>query len=511
KSYAAFSYLRDQNHTPEFSKWKKYRIYKPAEIESLVSPESPVYNEIALYYYVQYQLHLQLKRVNKYAHQQGVILKGDIPIGISRNSVEAWKEPYLFNLQSQAGAPPDDFSAEGQNWGFPTYNWTEMKNTNYQWWKNRFRKMADYFDAYRIDHLLGFFRIWEIPMDSVQGLLGHFSPAMPYDKAELERFGFYLDEVRHLRPYIREHILYDFFGEYVDEVKSVYMKEIDYHVYQLQIHCDTQRKIETLLHGKNDEKTNRIRAGLFALCNEVLFVRDSKERDKFHPRISAQFTRSFQDSEPWLKDAFNRLYDEFFYNRHNEFWAAQAMEKLPPIMKSTDMLVCVEDLGMIPDCVPDVIHQLQVLSLEIQRMPKDPKLKFAMTNNYPYLSVGTTSTHDMSPIREWWIENEQATQDYYNEILWQQGEAPAECTPELAKMIVSNHLKSPSMLTILPLQDWMAIDKSVRRKDASKERINVPAIPKHYWRYRMHISIEDLLKQNHFNHTVKSLVQEHKR
>lgn len=508
KSYAAFSYLRDLYNTPVFSQWEKFRIYKKNEIDELVSSESPAYDEISLYYYIQYQLHLQLKRVNRYAHENGVILKGDIPIGISRNSVEAWKEPYLFNMQSQAGAPPDDFSAEGQNWGFPTYNWEEMKKTGYLWWKNRFRKMADYFDAYRIDHLLGFFRIWEIPMDSVQGLLGHFNPALPYDRAELDRFGFYLDEERHLTPYIREYFLYDYFGEYVDEVKRDYLKEVDYHVYNLQVHCDTQRKIEALLEGKNDEKYNRIRSGLYALCNEVLFVRDPKERDKFHPRISAQFSRSYQDLEFWLKDAFNRLYDEFFYNRHNDFWAAQAMEKLPPIIKSTDMLVCVEDLGMIPDCVPEVINRLQVLSLEIQRMPKDPQQKFALTNEYPYLSVSTTSTHDMSPVREWWTENAAMTQDYYNEILWQSGRAPEDCDTNTATLIVENHLKSPAMLTILPLQDWFATDDFVRREDASAERINIPAIPKHYWRYRMHMRIEDLINNEDFNRKVKSMVSD---
>lgn len=508
KSYAAFSYLRDLYNTPVFSNWDKYRIYKRSEIEDLVSPASSIYNEIALYYYVQYHLHLQLKRVNKYAHSQGVILKGDIPIGISRNSVEAWKEPYLFNMQSQAGAPPDDFSADGQNWGFPTYNWDEMKKTDYQWWKNRFQKMADYFDAYRIDHLLGFFRIWEIPMDSVQGLLGHFNPALPYDRAELERFGFYLDDIRHLTPYIREHFLYDYFGEFTEEVKNTYLKEVSDQVYILQVHCDTQRKIEALLEGKNDEKFNRIRSGLYALCNEVLFVRDPKERDKFHPRISAQFSRSYQDLEFWLKDAFNRLYNEFFYNRHNEFWAAQAMEKLPPIIKSTNMLVCVEDLGMIPDCVPEVINQLQVLSLEIQRMPKDPKQKFALTNEYPYLSVSTTSTHDMSPVREWWKENAAMTQDYFNEILWKAGQAPEDCNPDIASLIVSNHLNSPAMLTILPLQDWFATDAGVRNQDALAERINVPSIPKHYWRYRMHISIEKLLKEREFTNKVRKMIHE---
>lgn len=506
ESYAAFSYLRDIFHTPVFTTWKKMSVYKQKEIDELVSPDSPVYDQIALYYFIQYELHKQLLRVRNYAHAKGVILKGDIPIGISRNSVEAWKEPYLFNMFSQAGAPPDDFSANGQNWGFPTYNWDEMKRTNYAWWKKRFAKMADYFDAYRIDHLLGFFRIWEIPMDSVQGLLGHFNPALPYSRAELEKFGFYMDDERHLEPYIRGHFLHEFFGIYTQEVIDTYLNEVSPDVYKLKVHCDTQRKIESLLQGELDEKLLCIRDGLFALCNEVLFVRDPKEKDKFHPRISAQFTKSFQELEFWLKDSFNSLYNEFFYNRHNSFWEAQAMEKLPPIIESTNMLVCVEDLGMIPDCVPHVIDVLQVLALEIQRMPKDPQLQFGLTNQYPYLSVCTTSTHDMAPIREWWHENGAVTQDYYNHILWQDGKAPIECSPYIAGLIVNNHLKSPAMLTILPLQDWMAIDDKVRKTDALSERINVPAIAKHYWRYRMHLSIEELMKCSGFNETIRTMI-----
>lgn len=506
ESYAAFSYLRDIFHTPVFTSWKKMSVYKQKEVDELVSPDSPVYEEIALYYFIQFELHKQLLRVRNYAHSKGVILKGDIPIGISRNSVEAWKEPYLFNMFSQAGAPPDDFSVNGQNWGFPTYNWDEMKRTNYAWWKKRFAKMADYFDAYRIDHLLGFFRIWEIPMDSVQGLLGHFNPALPYTRSELEQFGFYLNDERHLNPYIRGHFLPELFGEYTQEVVEKYLTEVEYDVYRLKVHCDTQRKIDNLLQGELDEKLLCIRDGLFSLCNEVLFVADPKEKDKYHPRISAQSTKSFQELEFWLQDAFNKLYNEFFYNRHNGFWEAQAMEKLPPIIESTNMLVCVEDLGMIPDCVPHVINILQVLALEIQRMPKDPHLPFGLTNEYPYLSVCTTSTHDMAPIREWWHENGAVTQDYYNHILWQTGKAPFDCNSFIASLIVDNHLKSPAMLTILPLQDWMAIDDTIRNSDGSSERINVPAIAKHYWRYRMHVSIQDLINAKEFNNTMCKMI-----
>ena len=175
------------------------------------------------------------------------------------------------------------------------------------------------------------------------------------------------------------------------------------------------------------------------------------------------------------------------------------MKKLPELISSTSMLVCGEDLGMVPNCVPSVMNELQILSLEIQRMPKDPNVSFSDLNSLPYLSVATTSTHDMSPIRLWWTENEEITQKYFNEILHREGEAPAECSPELCRQIVQKHLDSSAMWVILPWQDWMSVSEKLSRKNAAEERINVPANPEHYWRYRMHISLDDLLKEEKFN------------
>ena len=505
--YACFTHFRDADGTADYSAWKKYNRYNKSELEKLISNDAEMKKNIELAYFTQYLLHVQLSDVKKYAHENEVVLKGDIPIGISRNSVEAWVEPHLFNMDTQTGAPPDDFSVFGQNWGFPTYNWDEMAKDGYQWWTKRFRKMADYFDAYRIDHILGFFRIWEIPLHSVQGLLGYFSPALPFSVEELHGRGFGFDEHRMTKPYIHEHFLGDFFGEYTAEVIEKYLNPITWQRYELKDFCDTQMKIKAHFEGKTDEKSNRLRDGLYGLCNEVLFVRDRRDPNKFHPRITAQYTHSFRDLSEDEKAVFNSLYNHFFYERHNEFWANQAMRKLPTLISSTDMLVCGEDLGMIPDCVPAVMNDLQILSLEIQRMPKDPKKKFENLPTIPYMSVCTTSTHDMSPIRAWWLENRDLTQQYYNEILWKHGRAPEDCTPELCWQIVMNHLNSPAMLTILPWQDWLAIDGDLRRANPDEERINIPAVAQHYWQYRMHISLEEMLKQTEFNNRIKEMLE----
>jgi 4-alpha-glucanotransferase len=172
------------------------------------------------------------------------------------------------------------------------------------------------------------------------------------------------------------------------------------------------------------------------------------------------------------------------------------------------MLVCGEDLGMIPQSVPDVMNKLQILSLEIERMPKTYGREFADLSRVPYLSVCTTSTHDMSPLRSWWKEDWEKTQRYYNNVLLYCGEAPGECTSGIAHQILKNHLNASSMLAIFPLQDWFALDDTVKRKDDASERINVPADPMHYWRYRMHVTIEDLLNADKLNKKIIALIKE---
>lgn len=506
--YACFSYFRDLYGSPNYHLWGKYENYDRKKLEKLLSTDKAVKEKVHLYIFVQYLLDLQLRESRDYAHEKGLILKGDIPIGISANSVEAWVEPHLFNLDVQTGAPPDDFSFYGQNWGFPTYNWEEMAKDGYEWWKKRFRKMSDYFDAYRIDHILGFFRIWEIPMSSVQGLLGYFSPALPFTEEEIRGRGMWFDDYRMTNPYIHEHFLYDIFGTYKQEVIHSYLHSIAYERYELNENCNTQKKIQKLFNGLTDEKSLRIRDGLYSLCNEVLFIRDKREPHKLHPRITAQYSYSYRHLDDETKGAFNRLYDHFFYRRHDRFWEESAMSKLPELIAATRMLVCGEDLGMIPHCVPQVMQQLQILSLEIERMPKDKDEAFTPLYRIPYASVCTTSTHDMSTLRLWWRENREMTQRYYNHVLGYEGLAPEDCSGELCRQILSNHLTSPAMLVVLPFQDWLSFDEHARNPEMDAERINVPANAQHYWRYRMHLSLEELMDKEPLNLEIRRLIHE---
>lgn len=506
--YAQYSYLRDKNGTADFNQWPDYRVWDEAERKALADPKTAAYKNVAFFYFVQFVLDRQMQEAHEHAKAKGVILKGDIPIGVNRNGCDVWTEPKYFNLNGQAGAPPDDFSANGQNWGFPTYNWFEMLKDGCQWWNRRFKNMARYFDAYRIDHVLGFFRIWEIPVHSVHGLLGQFAPALAMSREEIESYGLHFQEDRFTRPFITDWVLDRVFHERAGEVKEKYLDRLDDERYQMKPEVDTQRKVEALFADATDEKELWLRDGLYALISDVLFVRDHTNPGVFHPRISAQLDFIYESLYDNDKAAFNRLYNDYFYRRNNQFWYQEAMKKLPKLVQATRMLVCAEDLGMVPDCVPWVMDELKILSLELQSMPKDPSVKFGHLSRNPYRSVCTISSHDMPTLRMWWDENIQRTQEYYNTMLYRQGPAPHPLPGWLASDIISRHLTSPSMLCILSIQDWLATDEALRLPDADAERINIPANPKHYWRYRMHLNIEELAADKRFVQSITEMISQ---
>lgn len=369
-----------------YKKFVKDNNYWLEEYSSFCAQRDSLEKEY--YCWIQWNAEKQFEKEVKYAHSKGISLKGDLPIGVSADSAEAYYHPELFNLDSSTGAPPDFFSKEGQNWGFPTYNWEEMAKDNYSWWKKRLKKMSQFFDAFRIDHILGFFRIWEIPLEYKCGLDGHFNPALPYTKEEIEQ--------KHL-------------------------------------------PIEGLFHD------------------------DPRHPGCYQPKISPDTSKLLW----WQKDQFDKLYVDFFYHRHDEFWRRNAEHKLPELLDASGMLACGEDLGMVPDCVLGVMDHQKILSLEMESVDKG--------RAWPYLSVCATSSHDMATLR---MQN--AEKGF--------GDMPAWAV----RRKLEAHLNSACMLAIFPLQDWVALDEVLRRADYENERINQPADPHHHWRYRFHLNLEEL-------------------
>ena len=505
--YAVFCVLRDKFNTADFNQWNEHKNYNTEAAAKLLQTADNA-GKAGMYYFIQYHLHLQLKDASDYAHRKAIVVKGDIPIGIARNSADAWQHPQLFHINMQAGAPPDPFAVKGQNWGFPTYNWPKMKEDGFAWWKQRFSQMSHYFDAFRIDHILGFFRIWSIPVESVEGIMGRFVPAIPVDVNEFQQWNTYFNYNRYTKPFITDQVLADLFGDQQQYVKDTFLVNGTDGTYSLKPEVATQKRVETwfAIHEKNDHN-DWLKQNLFDLIsNVILFEEEGSDGQQFHFRFNMEKTASYQHLDDYTKKQLYYLSINYFYERQNEFWRAEALQKLPALKQETDMLICGEDLGLVPASVPRVMQDLGLLSLEVQRMPKDEKATFTNLNAAPYLSVVTPSTHDMSTIRGWWEEDRNLTQNFYNQQLGQWGEAPFYCEPWINKQVVEQHLYSPAMWSIFQLQDLMGINGNLRRPNPHEERINVPAIPNYYWNYRMHVTMEDLMKESDFNDELKAIV-----
>ncbi len=498
--YAAFCHFRDLYKTSDFNKWPEHNQYNKDEIVALFNEDDKIEaNEIAINFFIQFHLHQQLQEAALYAHENGIIIKGDIPIGVYRYGADAWQQPDLYHINMQSGAPPDDFAVKGQNWGFPTYNWEKMEDDGFAWWRKRFEQMSNYFDAFRIDHILGFFRIWSIPMNAVEGIMGHFEPCIPVHINEFRERNIWFDFDRYTKPFITDQVLYDLVGSEANYFKQNYLQDIGYLKYSLREEFSTQKKVEDYfiaMDAKDDWKKQKL---FDLISNVILFEAENSNAQQFHFRFNAESTKSFQYLDYNTQQQLKDLYVDYFFRRQDDFWKKEAMKKLPALKRATNMLVCGEDLGLVPSSVPAVMNQLGLLSLEIQRMPKKTNREFFHPNDAPYLSVVTPSTHDMSTIRGWWEEDRNKTQRFFNYEMGKWGDAPFFCEPWVSKAILDMHFYSPAMWSIFLLQDLLGTSKELRRENPHEERINVPAIPKYYWKYRMHLYLENLLKADNFN------------
>ena len=508
--YAAFCFLRDKFGTADFNQWPEHRVYNAKKISALAARDSAAGDEMALHCFIQFHLHLQLREAADYLHARGLILKGDIAIGVYPHSADVWQQPALFHTDMQAGAPPDAFAAKGQNWGFPTYNWPRMKQDGFDWWKRRFAQMSCYFDAFRIDHILGFFRIWSIPRHAVEGILGHFVPALPVQAGEFAARGIAFNRERFTRPFINDAVLREIFADHAGSVKLQFLNPASPGTYSLKPEFATQRDVERHFASFDEDRGEApLKEGLFDLISNVLLIEvPGSAGAEFHFRLGMEQTASFRQLDQATQARLKDLYVDYFFRRQDGRWTREAMQKLPALKRVTNMLICGEDLGMVPACVPEVMKQLGLLSLEIQRMPKDLHLDFSRPADAPYLSVVTPSTHDMSTIRGWWLEDKKLTQKFFNQELRHPGPPPSECEPWVNREIVRQHLDSPAMWSIFQLQDLLGMDGALRRPDVDAERINVPAIPKYYWRYRMHLPLEALGRAENFNRLVENMVRQ---
>jgi 4-alpha-glucanotransferase len=490
RDYALFRVLKELFAGAAWFDWQKMNA--PPEIAELLQAPTPAAREqfccryqerIDYYIWVQYLLDQQLRHVRDYANERGVFVKGDMPIMLERDSVDVWLNPQLFNHRLRAGAPPDMFSPDGQNWGFPVYNWPAHERENFSWWRARIAQLDRYFAAYRIDHVLGFFRIWSIAEGNRSGLDGFFLPSLSCTADELKN----LAGGKHHVARLTQVMLYPNEREQLpDSVQA----GLEYHDADAFLSHDdsSEQAIESLpVEGE-------LKRELLRRLHNRAFIRFD---DQYYP--AWEFEQRLGTVEHLPADVRERLLAHVrdLKRREQPMQHEQGRRILTALKEGCSMLPCAEDLGVVPDYVRPTLAELGILSLKVYRweaennIPKDPA-------GYPYLSLATSSVHDSSNLREW-LASEPA---HITGIQVHNGSATEQQIAEFLRRLYT----SPSMIVMIPLQDLLALDGALRG-DAREERINVPGTVSDFnWTYRMPLTLEKLLSEQKLREAVRQLV-----
>ena len=468
-------------------------------------------------------------------HKMGLLLKGDMPILMNEDSCDAWAYPDFFNHNLRAGSPSDGENPSGQNWGFPTYNWKNLKSQNFSWWKQRLKTAAHYYDAYRLDHILGFFRIWAIPSDDCNALTGHTEPYSSFKIENLYELGFDDDRIRWLcRPHIPTSVVEDI----------TWNRDVAHKI--LQTFCTRINNEELWLFDKSIKGSNSIRN-----TDLSAFV-DKQAEDKIKSKLIEYWSNrtllevsknkfiplwTYNQSTSWasLNDTEKESLEELFAQlakKNVNLWKKQADEIFDAITNGLKMIPCGEDLGVGISCVPQTMKKHKILGLRVVRWCRkwgedgQPYISF---KDYEPLSVTTTSVHDSSTIREWWNTEKESVTAFIKEnagafgiqseiagTLFEKeaGEieqsiqelARTEFTPEIAQIILKTSATSASQWFIPPLQDFLYMEKNLWLDKANDERINIPGtVTTFNWTYRMPCAIEELSGNKELINKIKGI------
>ena len=528
KPYALFCYLRDENGTSNFREWHEYSYVDADDIDQLAQD---YHDQILFNYWVQYVCDRQFKASREYATASGIVLKCEIPYGVQANSAECWAHRKLFNLDSCIGAPPDSIHSEGSNFNTPSYNWEEMRADNYSWWKLRLKRCSELFHAAQLDHILGFFRTWQIPVDiSVRSILGHYSPCNPLTREELESRGLW-DIDRFVKPYVRFHTLQQKFQDEAANVAREYFTprnvnpDDDY--YDFQERCNTELKMEELLNSTiwDEGKRNHYKSCLLQLLSNVILIQDPDDENKFYFRAEVTVEHVEQTptgprifpSPSWLeldmkqRQTILEMYQDYNFARQVGIWVKEAIPKLEMLQNSSNLLLFAQETCSISNQIGHEVESKSILSLTVPRFPADSKKPFEPTTEFPYMAQCQFSLPDTSTIRGWWEENKNATLAYWQEELEEEEEpAPEFCFTNVMNKIVKKNLESKSMWCVFLLQDLVNLFDRLRRQYPDEERIYSPT-KKDMWVYRYPWTLEELVNDYDWTNVIHNLVKETKR
>jgi 4-alpha-glucanotransferase len=501
KPYSVFSYLKKQYNYYHWRSWPKLQNPSVSDIENFWNEE---YEDCIFFAWIQYHLERQLSSAAHAMEKLGIYLKGDIPILMNEDSVDVWMYRKNFNTESKAGAPPDMYSSTGQNWDFPIYRWDVLEKDDYSFWRSRLKQADKFYHAYRIDHVLGFFRIYTIPANNRTGRLGYFFPSHLISAEDFHKIGFDDGRIKWLAvPHIPESEIDESFGGLSERIKKCYLNRIGNEpLFNLKPEYDGEKNIESL---DEDDKV------------KVVLVKWQRDRALIEAK-PGYFHRvwTYGDSSAFrsLPVDEQKLFEQVLKDSEEEsekIWEKQGTRLLTMMQDTTDMLMCAEDLGVVPACVPKVLKELNVLSLKIERWTRkwdEPGAPYVAHTHYPRLSVCTPSVHDTNTLNGWWeLELSDEEKAKYLKHIHYKGSVKGGYSVELAAYIFAHLLDTSSILCVFQIQELFSLITELRASNPEDDRINVPGtISDLNWTYRIYSSLEFLENYEKFSSYLKTII-----
>ncbi|MCL2806263.1 MAG: 4-alpha-glucanotransferase [Treponema sp.] len=511
KEYAVYRRLKELNEGKSWKEWKEYSIVNVKEIESLWD-DKKLREEHFFWVWLQQALDDQFSRASKKIEEAGIVLEGDLPILMNEDSCDVWAHPEIFIQGLSAGAPPDMYSPDGQNWGFPIYNWEAQEKDNFAWWRQRLAVAGKYYHAYRIDHVLGFFRIWASSHHDYSSALGRFVPYTPVTYSDLKKLGFDKSRIRWVtQPHIPTGELWDalkrnwgnLFSEKeiaaaADKIFSAALDRVNKEeLWLFKQNIRGEKDIDGLgLHPS-------IRNYLLAKWKDRVFI--EYEKGFFFPIWYHKNTKAYMSFSEEEKKALEELLEKRRI-KSEKTWSALGNKLLSVLVESSSMLPCAEDLGAVPECVPKVLAKLKILGLRVTRWfrawDKEDK-PYISFDEYPQLSVCTAAVHDSSTVREWW--EKEADQAQFSGFIGVPS-LPKIYNPGTAKIILSKTASARSRFRVFQIQDILHLSNNWYSENPADERINVPGTTNDFnWTYRLPARIDKIAKDRELIIAVREL------
>ncbi|MFW6214398.1 MAG: 4-alpha-glucanotransferase, partial [Alkalispirochaetaceae bacterium] len=501
-----YAVYRTIKQAQENRSWRSWELLRDPDEEAIDAYWNQRENRRSTRFWawLQYRLEEQMEVVAAEADKLGIAIKGDLPILMNEDSVDIWANRDIFVQQLRAGAPPDMFSHLGQNWDFPIYNWEEMRRRTYRWWRERLRQAEKFYHVFRIDHVLGFFRIWAIPEVHFSGLPGYFYPGAFMREEELSGIGFDKGRIRWLEePHLERFRVHEILGEKSEELMDELFTPIDgEELFTFSARVTGERALTELAfqHALRQEQTET----LLAEYRNRALIRTVEH--SYAATWNYRECNRFESLTPEERHAFEALVAEK-QARSEEIWEEQGLELLSMMREEVEMLPCAEDLGVVPASVPRTLEKLDILGLTIPRWSRrwgEPGQPFIHPRDYTESSVCAPSVHDTSTMREWW-EKEEGGAAFWN-ALHLEGSPTEEFTPECARALFRAFQEGSPRICVYQIQDFFALAPELLDPDPRRERVNVPGTYNDInWSWRMPIDLEDLIAMNDLTKELQEL------